>query len=77
MKELWFKRKTYGWGWTPASKEGWIVTIVTTLMIIRFAMDAETNPLKSMIYIFLTIIVLIIISYKTGEKPEWRWGNKK
>ncbi len=21
--EIWFKRKTYGWGWTPANAKGW------------------------------------------------------
>ncbi|MCX6717702.1 MAG: hypothetical protein NTU76_03445 [Candidatus Taylorbacteria bacterium] len=27
MSKLWFKRKTYGWGWVPSSWEGWFVVI--------------------------------------------------
>jgi hypothetical protein len=77
MKEIWFKRKTYGYGWTPVSKEGWIVTIVAILLILKFATDTKTNPIKSMIYIFLTVITLVIICYKTGEKPKWHWGKDK
>ena len=25
MTRLWFRAKRYGWGWTPASVEGWLV----------------------------------------------------
>ena len=25
--KFWFKRKKYGWGWRPASYEGWAVTL--------------------------------------------------
>ncbi len=25
-KTYWFARKTFGWGWTPASWQGWLVT---------------------------------------------------
>src|SRR5215472_16377344 len=25
MDHLWFRAKSYGWGWTPASVEGWLV----------------------------------------------------
>jgi hypothetical protein len=25
MKKYWFVRKTYGWGWTPGSWQGWAI----------------------------------------------------
>ena len=25
---VWFKPRTFGYGWTPASWEGWVVTLV-------------------------------------------------
>jgi hypothetical protein len=31
---LWFKARRYGWGWTPASAEGWIVTIVAAIALV-------------------------------------------
>lgn len=33
-RPLWFKARRYGWGWTPASAEGWIVTIVVAVALI-------------------------------------------
>ena len=26
----WFRRKRFGWGWTPISWEGWVVTLLVT-----------------------------------------------
>lgn len=92
MKKLWFKAKTFGWGWAPCSKEGWIVTIVYMgLILIFFALFAWlfglfTDPSGSGIVSFLVYwliteailtAIFISIAYKTGEKPEWRWRNKK
>ena len=31
---LWFRARRYGWGWTPASAEGWIVTIVFAVALL-------------------------------------------
>src|SRR5712691_11098616 len=31
---LWFKARRYGWGWTPCSIEGWLVTIATAIALI-------------------------------------------
>ncbi|HEX3538453.1 MAG TPA: hypothetical protein VHU15_16970 [Stellaceae bacterium] len=33
-RPLWFKARRYGWGWTPASPEGWIVTIVAGVALL-------------------------------------------
>ncbi|HEY7421948.1 MAG TPA: hypothetical protein VH541_08050 [Gaiellaceae bacterium] len=27
----WFRRKTYGVGWTPASWQGWLITLAVVL----------------------------------------------
>ena len=27
----WFRRKTFGYGWTPASWEGWVATLALAL----------------------------------------------
>lgn len=31
-KKLWFRAKTYGWGWFPITWQGWLVTFVYTLL---------------------------------------------
>jgi hypothetical protein len=27
MTRLWFRARSYGWGWTPATVEGWLVML--------------------------------------------------
>ena len=33
-RPVWFRARRYGWGWTPASAEGWIVTIIVAIALI-------------------------------------------
>ncbi len=77
MEKLCFKSKILGWGWTPCSKEGWLVTIGFILAIFYIAKEyAETNPTLFIAYMVSLIALLIFIAYKKGEKPHWNWGNK-
>ena len=78
MDKLWFKAKSFGWGWTPCSIEGWLVTIgfVMALLAISFFLK-EGNTAEYMMWFFSLIIILIFIAYKKGEKPHWNWGKKK
>ncbi|MEK6902132.1 MAG: hypothetical protein AABX02_00900 [archaeon] len=79
-KEYWFKNKNYGWGWYPATKEGWMVLLVYILliagMITFFLPKTEANMVPYFGGIVILTIALIIISWKTGEKPEWMWVGK-
>lgn len=82
-QKLWFKAKKYGWGWYPASWEGWLITILYILFILYRAnkVSAMFDTESSFIFrytfeiIFMTI-PLILICYLKGEKPKWRWGDK-
>ena len=76
MKKLWFKRKTYGYGWMPVSLEGWLITLIAVAIVIFVATKFESNVLYASLTIALTVIVLVAICIKTGEKPRWQWGNK-
>lgn len=75
-KEIWFKRKLYGWGWYPSSWQGFVLMILFILSIIwsayYFLPDRMTEYFISII---LAVIILIWICYKKGEKPRWSWGN--
>ncbi len=81
MKKLWFKRKSYGWGWYPSSWEGWAVLGIYTVVVIGFALTInETSPPEEIAFTFIlpTLLLtaaLIRVCYRTGEKPRWQWGN--
>ena len=81
--KLWFRAKRFGWGWTPVTWPGWGV-----LLLYVFAILSESNYVKNhessgsdFVQQFIPQLIvlttfLIIICYKTGEKPAWRWGSK-
>lgn len=82
-KNLWFKRKLYGWGWTPATWQGWVVILIYIALVIAFSLtiNNDSKPSEVMFTFALPItlltITLIQICYKKGESPRWQWGNKK
>ncbi len=80
-EKLWFKRKLYGWGWTPATWQGWASTLLYVLLLVAFGLTLdETSPPNEIVFTFVLPIVLLTIAfirlaYKKGEKPRWQWGN--
>lgn len=82
MEKLWFKRKRYGWGWTPSTWQGWLVTLVYIVLVVASALTLDENsPPREIIFTFalplvLLTITFIRIAYKKGEKPHWQWGGK-
>ena len=82
-KHLWFKRKLYGWGWTPATWQGWLVIAVWLVVVLAFSFTVdESSPTREVMFTFilpvtLLTVALIRICYKKGEKPRWQWGLPK
>jgi hypothetical protein len=83
MSKLWFVNKRYGWGWTPSSWEGWLVTGVAIGLITANSMLIEDKPdmmeagmLRVIVVNIVAVAALLIIAWKKGEKPRWRWGGK-
>ncbi|MDB5244461.1 MAG: hypothetical protein JWN18_331 [Parcubacteria group bacterium] len=82
---LWFKRKLYGWGWMPATWQGWAVIAAFILYIgivgSYFAERAEAQALVNgditafVVKIVVCVAVLVYICYRKGEKPKWQWGT--
>lgn len=75
--KVWFIRKTYGYGWTPSTWEGWLVILIWAIIFIPLTKMTEYNLILSMIGIFFITSLLIYICYKKGEKPRWQWGKRK
>ena len=82
MKKLWFKRKSYGYGWTPVTWQGWGITIVYVVILIVLSSSVDWNNQKEIMLMFVLPLIILTtafigIAYKTGEKPRWQWGNQK
>lgn len=85
-ERYWFKAKLYGWGWTPATWQGWVTLLVYIVLILGLIVSREesvpgdpmsgSNFLVFALPILILTTVLIYICYKTGEKPHWQWGPK-
>lgn len=79
----WFKRKLYGWGWTPVTWQGWLVTFgfIATILLFATALDETATARDAAFTFFLPILLLTVafirIAYKKGEPPKWQWGIPK
>lgn len=80
----WFKRRLYGWGWFPVTREGWFVIGVYILFIVNFARDVQEEKLYEneglitiLAPIILATLILVYICYLKGEPPKWQWGFPK
>lgn len=86
-EHYWFKRKIWGWGWVPATRQGWLVTLSYVAAILLMVANREeaipgnpdsgSNFLVLGLPIILLTALFIFIAYKKGEKPKWQWGLDK
>jgi uncharacterized membrane protein YhaH (DUF805 family) len=81
-RPIWFKAKTYGYGWYPATWQGWLMILLWVVLLGLNAwrlMSTDMPPVENTVeFVAETLAmtaVLIYISYKTGEPPRWRWGK--
>lgn len=81
---LWFKRKLYGWGWTPVRWQGWAVLAAYILVLWYIFRDIDQSSHSgsdTLIGFAAPLVVatgiLIYICYKKGESPRWQWGVPK
>jgi hypothetical protein len=75
MKKVWFKKKSFGWGWYPVSWEGWLVTLGFAFLAVWnfYRIDSKSHSVSDTLINFipetiLLTIILVFICYKTGEK---------
>ena len=69
--KIWFRKKTFGFGWTPCSWEGWLVLLVWLASFILIVKNTEPGSLNSFIYIILMVGLLLLVSYLKGERLSW------
>ena len=83
VRPLWFKAKRYGYGWYPATWQGWPVTLAAVAIIVvnavfvdRHSHSVSDTLIGSAVPTIVVVALLILTCILTGEKPRWRWGGK-
>ncbi|USN96268.1 MAG: hypothetical protein H6797_04300 [Candidatus Nomurabacteria bacterium] len=84
-KKYWFKRKRYGWGWTPVTLQGWLIIAALFAVVITAGITVlppkPEQPTASQLVLFIGIVVadivaVMLITSAKGPAPRWRWGKK-
>ncbi len=76
----WFKRKPYGWGWTPATWQGHVVTLAVVVLFLGILFTAPPGlyGMDALLRIVLPVFTLFLgfwlILYTKGESPRWKFG---
>lgn len=83
MQKKWFKRKLYGYGWYPASWEGWLCLLVFCAYIVwcLLFIQNHTDSVGKLLINFLprlalAMAIITFLAIKKGERPRWQWGKK-
>jgi len=82
-KGYWFKARVYGWGWTPATWQGWVTTAGYIVLVLFFALTIDKeSPFREVMFTFILPVLFLTLTfiricYKKGEKPHFSWGFPK
>lgn len=83
MTRYWFKRRRFGFGWTPATREGWLtlglyLAAVLGGAIVLGAFTTDPPGWTVAVYLLIVLVLTIVffaIAISKGPKPKWRWGR--
>lgn len=83
MAKYWFKRKRYGWGWTPVTPAGWLVVGAVLLVAVGAAaalrVAGATDAVAHLTYLVAVALAVVALLWFTRHKrptARWRWGRK-
>ena len=80
MPRYWFRQKKFGYGATPSTWEGWLVTVVGSLAVFGVILSGpmiRDNLLRAVwigLGLLVTVVVSVTITYRKTE-GGWRWRN--
>jgi hypothetical protein len=80
MPKYWFKPKTIGYGATPSTWQGWVLTFAAVGLMIGVVKEAMRIPDRQtslLVAISGAAIILIAFSWVAYIKTdgEWRWRS--
>jgi hypothetical protein len=74
----WFRAKCYGWGWgPPTSWQGWLVLLLWLGALIGGQLLMRLPSPWVWGFRAAMVGVLLLVCYKKGEPPRWRWGDRE
>lgn len=80
--KYWFVAKKYGYGWVPATREGWLVLLGYFILVAAGAWfisslfpDGQDFLVVFLPWVFMLSVALVLIAHRTGEPPRWHWGK--
>jgi len=81
--KYWFKRRRYGYGWTPATYEGWLILGIYLVIVAIATTAVNTSPNRTagdeaifLVGILAATLCLVGTAITKGPQPKWRWGKK-
>jgi hypothetical protein len=69
----WFRRKRFGYGWTPANWQGWVVTLAFVLVIIGLSEPRWfTMEMHDRLALILTLTVgfIALAAFTSGNDSD-------
>jgi hypothetical protein len=78
-RKPWFRARRYGWGWRPQTWQGWMITAIFCLATFTGSLLLAMHKASAITinaFVLLLVIALVVICWRTGERPRWRWGGK-
>ena len=83
MTTYWFRPKQYGYGATPTTWQGWVITIAAVIVVLAATLWlntlSATNPWfwAAVLIDAVVIATLLVVSrQKTDGEWRWRWGDR-
>jgi TRAP-type uncharacterized transport system fused permease subunit len=83
MTTYWFRPKRYGYGATPVTWQGWVVTLIAAAVIANaFAAPILTGgspwAFADLVFGVVAVVALVIITRRKTEGGwRWRWGDRE
>ena len=82
MPKYWFRQKTFGYGATPNTWQGWTLTIVSCLALFGVVLAGPTirnNGLRVLWMVLAPVVIVAPTTFIVWRKTEggWRWRNGK
>jgi hypothetical protein len=83
MTTYWFRPKQFGYGATPTTWQGWVMTIVATLVVVAATAWLTTlTAIDPRFWVAVLIDAVVIAALlevsrrKTDGEWRWRWGDR-